>query len=253
MPERAPDPVRHPLLDGLPHGFMTRHGGVSSGQVGGLQCGFGAGDDLAAVAANRRAAVEAVLPGGHLLALHQTHSPDAVTSGPLWSDDSRPSGDALVTDQPGRVLGIVTADCAPVLFADREAGVIGAAHAGWRGAHGGVLEATIAAMAGLGARPERIAAVIGPTIAQASYEVDDGFRQQFGPDSARFFAAGAEGRWQFDLPGYIAARLHDAGIGQIGDCALDTYSNPDRFYSFRRATHRGEPNYGRQLSLIALA
>lgn len=232
---------------------MTRRGGVSLGVTGGLQCEFGAGDDPAAVAANRREAVDAVLPGAPLLALHQIHSADVVTVAELWDDDHRPVGDAVVTDRPGLVLGVVTADCAPVLFADREAGVIGAAHAGWRGAHGGVLENTVAVMEALGARRERIAAMIGPTIAQASYEVDDGFRAQFPEEAARFFAPGREGHWQFDLPAYVAARLTACGIGAVGDCALDTYADPERFYSFRRATHRGEPNYGRQLSLVGLA
>lgn len=232
---------------------MTRVGGVSTGAVSGLQCGFGAGDDPAAVAANRRAAADAVLPGAPLLALHQTHSSDVITVNDLWSDDHRPAGDALVCNRQGAVLGIVTADCAPVLFADRKAGVIGAAHAGWRGAHSGILEASVAAMEQLGAHRSNIVAVIGPTIAQASYEVDGGFRAQFTPADARHFRSGRTGRWQFDLPGYVAARLRQAGIGRIGDAALDTYADQDRFYSFRRATHRGEPNYGRQLSLIALA
>ncbi len=252
-PDAAPDPVRHPLLADVPHGFMTRLGGVSAGVVSGLQCGFGAGDDPAAVAANRRAAAGAVLPGAALLALHQTHSPDVIAVDTVWDDDHRPAGDALVSKRRGAVLGIVTADCAPVLFADREAGVIGAAHAGWRGAHGGVLDATAAAMERLGARRSQIAAAIGPTIAQASYEVDDAFRARFDPTDERHFISGREGHWQFDLPGYVAARLRQAGIDQIGDTALDTYADPERFYSFRRATHRGEPNYGRQLSLIALA
>lgn len=232
---------------------MTRLGGVSQGITGGLQCGFGAGDDPAAVAANRKEAVDCVSPGARLLALHQTHSADVVTVTDLWDDDHRPEGDGLVANRPDVVLGIVTADCAPVLFADREAGVIGAAHAGWRGAHGGVLDATVAAMERLGARRSQIAAAIGPTIAQASYEVDDAFRARFDPADERHFRSGPEGRWQFDLPGYVAARLRQAGIDQIGDAALDTYADPERFYSFRRATHRGEPNYGRQLSLIALA
>lgn len=253
MPEAGPEPVRHALLGDIAHGFMTRAGGVSSGVVGGLQCGFGAGDDPAAVAANRHAAANAILPGAPLLALHQTHSPDVVTVDALWDDGQRPTGDAVVANRPGLILGIVTADCAPVLFADRTAGVIGAAHAGWRGAHGGVLDNTVTAMEALGARRDRVVAVIGPTIAQASYEVDDGFRRQFDELGGRFFASGRAGHWQFDLPGYISARLKRSGVGQIGDVALDTYSDPARFYSFRRATHRGEPNYGRQLSLIALA
>lgn len=232
---------------------MTRLGGHSTGVTGGLQCGFGAGDDPVAVAANRREAVDAVLPGAPLLALHQVHSADVVTVADLWDDDHRPTADAVVTGRPGVVLGIVTADCAPVLLSDREAGVVGAAHAGWRGAHGGVIEATIAAMERLGGRREQMAAAIGPTIAQASYEVNDGFRQQFDYRDTEHFAPGRDGHWQFDLPGYIAARLRRAGVSLIDDCRLDTYADPVRFYSFRRATHRGEPSYGRQLSLIGLA
>lgn len=247
------EPVRSTLLADVPHGFMTRAGGVSTGVTGGLQCGFGAGDDPAAVAANRREAVDAVLPGAPLLALHQVHSPDVVTVREAWDDDHRPTADAVVTDRRGVVLGVVTADCAPVLFADRNAGVVGAAHAGWRGAHGGVLENTVEAMEALGARRERIVAVIGPTIAQPSYEVDASFRAQFPAEAARFFAPGQPWRWQFDLPAYVAARMLACGVAQVDDCRLDTYADPDRFYSFRRATHRGEPNYGRQLSLIALA
>lgn len=245
--------VRSALLGDVPHGFTTRRGGVSQGVTGGLQCGFGAGDVPSAVAANRREAVDAVLPGAPLLALHQIHSADVVTVAELWDDDLRPTADALVTNRPGLVLGVVTADCAPVLFADREAGVIGAAHAGWRGAHGGVLENTLEAMEALGAHRERVVAAIGPTIARTSYEVDEGFRAQFPEDAGRFFSAGRGGHWQFDLPAYVAARLLACGIGAVDDCALDTYADPERFYSFRRATHRGEPNYGRQLSLIGLA
>jgi YfiH family protein len=157
-----------------------------------------------------------------------------------------------VTDQPGLLLGIVTADCAPVLFADREAGVVGAAHAGWRGAHGGVLENTVEAMEGIGARRDRIAAAIGPAIAQRSYEVDAPFHDKFRPEDERFFAAGRPGHWQFDLEGYAAARLERAGIVIIERLGLDTYSEEARFFSHRRSVHRREPNYGRQMSLIGL-
>ena len=245
--------VRSELLAAVPHGFMTRAGGVSTGITGGLQCGFGAGDDPDHVRANRREAVDAVISGAPLLALHQVHSADVVTVDSPWDDDHRPTADAVVCNRRGLVLGVVTADCAPVLLADREAGVIGAAHAGWRGAHGGVLENTVAAMEALGARRERMVAAIGPTIAQPSYEVDAGFRENFPDAAARFFAPGREGHWQFDLPAYVAARLGACGVARIDDCGLDTYADPARFYSFRRATHRGEPNYGRQLSLIGLA
>ncbi|WP_374408027.1 peptidoglycan editing factor PgeF [Pelagerythrobacter sp.] len=231
---------------------MTRRGGVSTGDAAGLQCGFGAGDDPAAVAENRRRAAEAVLPGAALVSVHQVHSPDVATVAEPWSDDARPHADALVTDRPGVLLAIVTADCAPVLLADRTAGVVGAAHAGWRGAHGGVIANTVEAMVALGAAHERIAAAIGPCIAQPSYEVDDGFREQFTEADVRFFGPGEAGHWQFDLPGYVAARLRMAGVDTVEDLALDTYADPARFYSYRRATHRGEANYGRLISLIGL-
>jgi YfiH family protein len=194
-----------------------------------------------------------VLPGAVLVSVHQIHSPDAVMVVTPWPDEQRPRADALVTARPGLLLGIVTADCAPVLLVDRAAGVIGAAHAGWRGAHGGVIEATVAAMEALGARRDVIAAGVGPCIAQPSYEVGADFRAQFPEEAARFFAPGAAGHWQFDLPGYVAARLADSGVGQVEVLPCDTYADPVRFYSFRRATHRSEPTYGRQLSLIGLA
>ena len=158
----------------------------------------------------------------------------------------------MVTNKRGLLLGIVTADCAPVLLADRQAGVIGAAHAGWRGAHGGVLENTVAAMERLGAGRRRIAAAIGPAIAQASYEVDAKFRENFEPRDEALFAPGRVGHWQFDLTGYAAGRLRAAGVGTVEPLGLDTYAAQDRFFSYRRATHRGEPNYGRQFSLIGL-
>jgi YfiH family protein len=151
------------------------------------------------------------------------------------------------------LLGVVTADCAPVLLADVEAGVVGATHAGWRGAHGGVLEAVVGEMAGLGARRERIVAAIGPAIAQPSYEVDDGFRARFTDADDAFFAPGRPGHWQFDLAGYAAARLERAGVGRVDRLGLDTYADAERFFSYRRATHRGEPGYGRQISLVGLA
>jgi YfiH family protein len=224
--------------------------------VAGLNVGLGSGDEDTAVAENRRRAGAAVLPGAPHVACYQVHSPDCVTVRQPWSDAERPRGDALVTDRPGLLLAIVTADCTPVLLADREAGVIGAAHAGWKGAIAGVTDRTVAAMQALGARPERIAAAIGPTIAPASYEVDEGLRARFMAEdaaNARFFVAGKPGHWQFDLPGYVAARLVRAGVGRVENLALDTYAAPDRFFSFRRATHRGEAAYGRQMSLIGLA
>lgn len=249
------DLIRAEGLAGLPHGFFGRRGGVSIGAVAGLNCGLGSDDDPAAVAANRRAAADAVLPGAPLVGLYQVHSPDCVTVEDPWGDAARPHADALVTARPGVLLGVLTADCAPVLLADAEAGVVGAAHAGWKGAIGGVTDRTIAAMEALGARRERIVAAIGPCIARASYEVDEAFRDRFLADEAgngAFFIPGAPGHWQFDLEAYVARRLAAAGIARVEALGLDTYAAPDRFYSFRRATHRGEAAYGRQISLIGL-
>jgi len=239
-------------LAGVAHGFLGRRGGVSGGVVAGLNAGLGAEDEPEAVAENRRRAVEAVLPGAELVTVYQVHSPDVVAVRSAWGDAERPRADAMVTDRPGLLLGILTADCAPVLFADHEAGVIGAAHAGWRGAHGGVLENTVAAMESLGARAGRIVAAIGPAIAQPSYEVDAGFREQFTEEDEAFFQRGRSGRWQFDLEGYAAQRLRACGVETVEALRLDTYAAPERFFSYRRATHRGEPTYGRQFSLIGL-
>lgn len=244
--------LRAAALDGVPHGFLTRRGGVSRGAMGGLQCGFGAGDDPAAVRRNRELAAGAVLPGASLVGLHQVHSPDVIVATAPWEDEARPRGDALVTDRTGLLLAVVTADCAPVLLADRAAGVVGAAHAGWRGAHDGVLENTVDAMVALGADRAAIAAAIGPCIMQASYEVDDGFRARFGEGEGAFFAPGRAGHWQFDLPGYVAARLERAGVARVESLGRDTYAEPELFYSFRRATHRGEPDYGRLISLVGM-
>lgn len=247
--------IRSSVLEGAPHGFLGRRGGVSTGVAAGLNAGLGSGDDPAAIAENRKRAAAAVLPAARLVGVYQIHSPDCVTVAEPWSDDARPQADALVTDRKGILLGILTADCAPVLLADREAGVVGAAHAGWKGALAGVTDRTIAAMAALGARRQSIAAAIGPCIAQASYEVDDAFRDRFlaaGVENTGFFGAGKPGHWQFDLEAYVAHRLELAGVGRVERLRLDTYANPDRFYSFRRATHRGEPAYGRQISLIGL-
>ena len=244
--------IRAAALDGVPHGFLGRRGGVSTGVVAGLNAGLGAQDDDEAVAENRRRAAAAVMPGAELVTPYQVHSPDAVIAGEAWSMADRPRADALVTDRPGLLLGIVTADCAPVLLADKEAGIVGAAHAGWRGAHDGVIASTIAAMQELGAEPARICAAIGPCIAQASYEVDTIFRDHFGPDADRFFSTGRPGHSQFDLEAYVAFRLAECGIGSIERLGLDTYADDARFFSYRRSSHRGEGTYGRQISLIAL-
>ena len=247
--------IRSRLLDGLRHGFLGRRGGVSDGVCAGLNVGLGSTDDRKAIRANRRLAVEAVATGAQLVTLHQVHSATAIPVTEPFPDDARPKADALVTDRPGLALGILTADCTPVLFADAQAGVIGAAHAGWKGALAGVVEGTLAAMETLGAARANVVAAIGPTIARRSYEVDEGFLRRFledDPEHERFFAAGRPGHHQFDLEGFMVARLAAVGVTRVEALGLDTYSDPDRFYSFRRATHRGEPDYGRQISLIAL-
>jgi YfiH family protein len=247
--------IRARTLTGVAHGFLGRRGGVSNGVYAGLNVGLGSDDDPAAIAENRRRAAEVVLPGGRLVSVFQVHGTDAVTVADPWDDAARPHADALVTARPGLALGIVTADCAPVLLADVAAGVVGAAHAGWKGAVGGVTDATLAAMERLGARRERIAAAIGPCIARASYEVDDAFALRFDaadPANERFFAPGKPGHHQFDLEAYVAHRLAIAGVTRIAALGLDTYADESRFFSFRRATHRGEPTYGRQISIIGL-
>jgi YfiH family protein len=247
------DVVRSGLL-AVPHGFLGRKGGVSEGVCAGLNVGLGSGDDRESIAENRRRAIAAVAPGARLVTVHQVHSPNVVVAGD-WPDEARPHADALVTDRPGVALGILTADCAPVLLADAEAVVVGAAHAGWKGAQGGVVEAVVAAMEKLGAYRGRIAAAIGPAIARKSYEVDEAFLRRFAdadPESERFFSPGRAGHHQFDLEGYVASRLAEAGVRRVEATGIDTYSDPTRWFSYRRATHRGEADYGRQISLIAL-
>jgi YfiH family protein len=244
------------VLGGVAHGFLGRRGGVSAGALAGLNVGFGSNDDRAAIAENRRRVIAAVMPGAELATVHQVHSANVVHVQNPWPQEERPHADAMVTTRAGLLLGILTADCAPVLLADAEAGVIAAAHAGWRGALAGVTDATIAAMEQSGARRDRIAAAVGPCITQASYEVDDAFRARFlddDPDNAQFLIAGRSGKPHFDLSGYVAKRLSAAGLDKIETLNLDTYAETDRFYSYRRATHRGEPDYGRQVSLIGLA
>lgn len=241
--------VRAAALANIPHGFLGRSGGVSTGTLTGLNCGWGSGDDRESIAENRRRAVGAVLPEARLVTVHQVHSAEVVEAGD-WPDDNRPHADALVTDRPGLLLGILTADCAPILLADAQAGVIGAAHAGWRGAVAGVAEATVAAMERLGARRERIAAAVGPCIAQRNYEVDHAFAERLGPEYERFFTDGPAGKPHFDLESFVVASLAAASVTRIEALGLDTYAAPDRFFSYRRATHGGEPDYGRQISLI---
>ena len=248
--------LRSGALDGVAHGFLGRRGGVSTGVVAGLNTGLGSGDDPAAIAENRARAVAAVLPGAALCGLYQIHSASVVRVLTAFPDGERPQGDAMVTERPNILLGILTADCAPVLLADREAGVVGAAHAGWKGALAGVTDATIAQMEKLGARADRIAAAVGPCIARASYEVDRGFVERFcstDPENERFFAENRPGHARFDLEAYVVHRLAAAGVRQIEALGQDTYRQEDRFFSFRRATHRGEADYGRQLSVIGIA
>jgi hypothetical protein len=246
---------RADVLEGVRHGFLGRTGGVSTGLYASLNVGLGSGDALDAVAENRARAAAAVAPGARLVTLHQVHSARCVEAGD-WSDDARPEADALVTASPGLALGVLTADCAPVLLADVQAGVIGAAHAGWKGALSGVVEETVAAMERLGARRERIVGAIGPTIGPASYEVGEEFRARFLDADAgaeRFFADGTRGRPHFDLPLYVEARLQAAGVVQCARIGHDTCALPELYFSYRRATLAGEPDYGRQLSLIALS
>jgi YfiH family protein len=228
---------------------------VSEGIHAGLNVGLGSSDSAEVVAENRRLATEAVLPGARLVTLHQVHSAEAVAVTAPFEQALRPHADALVTDRPALALGILTADCAPVLLADREAGVVAAAHAGWKGAIGGVTDAVLAAMETLGARRERIAAAVGPCIARTSYEVDREFVDRFtdtDPENERFFTDAREGHAQFDLEAYVVHRLASAGVRRIEALGLDTYADPERFFSFRRATHRGEPDYGRQIAIIGL-
>ena len=248
--------IRADCLAGMPHGFLGRSGGVSTRELAGLNVGFGSNDDRAAIEENRRRAVAAVLPKAELVTVHQVHSAEVVFADGAWPQEQRPRADAMVTNRTGLLLGILTADCAPVLFADREAGIVGAAHAGWRGAIAGVTDATVEAMEQLGARRERICAAVGPCIAQASYEVDDAFRERFvaaDGDNQGFFVGGDGAKPHFDLPAYVEDRLRRSGIGSVESVNLDTYADEARFYSFRRATHRGEADYGRQVSLIGLA
>lgn len=261
MPDSSkPDPLRAELLEktgksGIRHGFFTRLGGVSSGIYAGLNIGTGSNDDQALVAENRRrVAAWMGVPANALLTAHQVHSPDVVIARAPFAGE-RPKADAVVTDRPGIAVAASTADCGPVLFADAHARVVGAAHAGWKGALTGILEATIAAMESLGARREAIVAVLGPSISKANYEVGPEFVERFcqaEPDNARYFEASQwPGHARFDLNAYTIDRLRRAGVsaGMLGRC---TYAEEDLFYSYRRTTHRGEPDYGRQISAIAL-
>ena len=247
-------------LDTLPrirHAFFTRVGGVSEGVYSTLNGGVGSNDAPDKVAENRArmATVLGVAPE-HLLTPYQIHSPDVVVADAPWTREDRPRADAVVTRRPRLAIGVSTADCGPLLFADSEAGVIGAAHAGWRGALTGVIDATIAAMEKLGADRGRIVAALGPTIRQPNYEVGPEFVQRFlaaDAGNARFFSASERaGHSMFDLTGYIADRIQRAGVANFEDLGLCTYAEPERFYSFRRSTHLSEPDYGRHINAIAL-
>ena len=241
-------------LKGVRHGFFGRKGGVSTGLYASLNAGPGSNDEAASVAQNREI-IRAAMGADALLSCHQIHSAEVVHVTAAW-DEGRPEADAMVTDQPGLALCILTADCTPVLFADAEAGVIGAAHAGWKGALGGVLESTVASMTELGAEPARIRAAIGPTIGQASYEVGPEFRDTFleaSPASEHLFVPGKGDRFHFDLPAYCAASLAAMDIGHVANLGLDTCALEESYFSNRRRNHRGEPDYGRNAAVIVLA
>lgn len=247
--------IKADALEDIEHGFFTRKGGASSGVFEGLNCGLGSTDQSDIVAINRgRVATAMGVSKDNLCAVYQVHSADvARVTGPQSGET--PRADALVTNQPGLALVILTADCQPVLFADAEAGVIGAAHAGWRGAIDGVLEATLDAMVDLGATREGITAVIGPTISQRAYEVGPEFLDDFlraDSENARFFVNGVGDRYMFDLPSFGLHKLRSAGVGHAEWTSHCTYSDPERFYSYRRSVHRKEADYGRLISAIRL-
>ena len=243
-------------IGGIRHGFFTRLGGQSAGLYAGLNCGLGSKDHPAAIDANRAAVCSTLgFPGNRLVTVHQVHSAMAVTvTGPF--EGSPLQADALVTTTPGVVVGALAADCAPVLFASRDGRVVGAAHAGWKGAFGGIVEATVAAMEKVGGRRDRIVASVGPCIAQHSYEVGAEFRERLvadDPASGRFLIpSDRTAHFQFDLSGFVLSRLAQSGIETVEALGCDTYSDETRFYSYRRATHRGEPDYGRQVSAIVI-
>lgn len=244
-------------LPGIIHGFFGRKGGISTGHFASLNCGPGSGDDRTAVIENRRRVAEALAPGVTLVNVHQVHSAKAVTVTATWEIGQGPEADAMVTNIPGIALGILTADCAPVLLADAEAGVIGAAHAGWKGALEGVLESALNAMERLGAGRRRITAAIGPCISQTNYEVGPEFIARFrdaDPANACFFlASDRPGHFHFDLEGYVAARFTAAGITRVAPLSACTYARAADFFSYRRATHAREADYGRQISAISLS
>lgn len=253
------EPLARPsaLSSGVRHAFFSREGGVSEGAYASLNCGLGSGDDPEKVRENRRRAMAALdLPETALVTAAQVHSSTVAVVEEPWPAEDRPQLDGLVTGTRGLALGILTADCAPVLFADPEAGVVGAAHAGWRGARSGILEATVNAMAGLGARPHAMIAAVGPCIRQDSYEVGPEFRAAFvegEPEAASLFRPSDRvGHHRFDLAGYVARRLQALGIAALAVLPYDTFADAGRFFSYRRGTLSGQPDYGRLLSAIAL-
>lgn len=242
---------------GIRHGFLTREGGCSQGIYGSLNCGYGSEDDGDSVRENRNRAVEKFgLANVTLITVHQIHSPNVVEVKSPWEPDKAPKADGMVSQREGIALGILTADCAPVLFADPEARVIGAAHAGWRGAKEGVLGATVEAMVSLGADTNTIRAAVGPCIRQQSYEVGPEFQSAFVEEDSEaetfFVPSSRADHFMFDLAGYVEQRLRDLGLRHIDVIDVDTYTDEDRYFSYRRATHRGEPDYGRGLSAILL-
>jgi len=258
MPTRPLHAMELEDLPGIRHGFYTRVGGVSTGIYKGLNCGPGSNDDASAIELNRtRVAISMNVAPENLMSLYQIHSADAITVTQPWSDDARPQADGMVTATPGIALGILTADCAPVLLAAPKAQIIGAAHAGWRGALAGILEATLDQMEALGAHRADIIAVVGPTISQQNYEVGDDLRTQVladSSDNANFFVPSDRAdHWRFDLEAYVLKRLRLAEVGTMAGLGECTYADEDRFFSFRRTTHRGEEDYGRQISCIALS
>lgn len=245
------------VLSGVRHGFFTREGGVSKDIYASLNCGYGSNDDSECVRENRaRVALRLGAEPEKLLTVYQVHSPDVAVVTDPWTPDTAPQADAMVTAEPRIALGILTADCAPVIFADEKAHVIGAAHAGWKGAIGGVLEATVDAMIRLGAERSRIVAAIGPCISKDAYEVGSDFRNRFmeadAANSGWFAPSVNDGHFMFDLPGYAQARLEAADIGTIAVLGHCTYQDPKNFFSYRRTTHRKEPDYGRQISAVML-
>jgi polyphenol oxidase len=245
------------VLTGIRHAFFTRAGGVSGGLYASLNGGTGSKDDMGDVAENRvRMAAALGVEPHRFLTLHQIHSPEVAVAETPWTAEARPRADAIVTRMRALAIGVTTADCGPILFADPKARVIGAAHAGWRGALTGVVEATVAAMERLGAVRAEIRAAIGPMIRQRNYEVGSDLIARFAAEdhaSSRFFtAAPRDGHALFDLSGYVAARLARAGVGHVEDLGLCTYADPDRFFSYRRTTHRAEPDYGRHVNAIVL-